>query len=88
MKAVDVMIRERHEIGCYGTTLENFRKSCSLTDFTKASDLLILSCSLQSDCQELIERLPGDSSTGRETLRHWLNLSKWLVIEAARFGRM
>lgn len=88
IKSVDSMIRERHEIGCFGTTLENFKKNAPLTNFKKAEDLLVLSASIQSDCQELIERLPGDMTTGRETLRQWLNLSKWCVVEAGRLGRM
>ncbi len=87
IKDVATMVRERHEIGCFGTTLAKFKENAMITNFNKVEDLVMLSMSIQSDCQELIARLPGDMTTGRETLRQWLNLSKWCISEAARLGR-
>lgn len=77
--------REMRECACFGTTLKEFKENSFLTDFEDPASLLMLSMSLQSNCQELIERLPGDETTGRETLRQWLNLSKYLVSEAMFF---
>lgn len=89
IKSVDVMVREKMERDCFGTTLDAFKKknACS-TDFKSPEDLLMLSTSIQSDCQELIERLPGDMVTGRDQLRHWLNISKWCINEAGRLIRV
>lgn len=77
--------REMRERDCYGTTLKEFKKN-SFVNFNDANSLLLASMSLQSDCQELIERLPGDETTGRERLRHFLNLSKYLISEAMRLN--
>lgn len=88
MKSVDVMVRERAERECFGTTLDDFKKNACPMDFKKPEDLLMMSASIQSNCQELIERLPGDMVTGREQLRHWLNISKWCLTEAGRLYRV
>lgn len=78
--------REMRERECYGTTLKEFKDNCFLTNFDDPRSILLLSMSLQSDCQELVERLPGDDETGRPALRQWLNLSKYLISEAMRLN--
>jgi len=88
MESMEVIIRNRHEVQCFGTTLAKFKENAFITNFKEPGDLIMLSMSIQSDCQELIERLPGDMTTGREQLRQWLNLSKWCITEAGRLMRV
>lgn len=88
IKSVEQMVRERREIECYGSTNADFLKSAFTLAGDRPDSYLMVATSIQSDCQELIERLPGDMTTGREQLRQMLNRSKWCIMEASRLMRV
>lgn len=84
IKSVEKMIKEKRERACYGSTNEDFVESAFIIRPPTPASYLMVSASIMSDCQELIERLPGDQTTGRETLRQWLNRAKWCIVESER----
>jgi hypothetical protein len=53
--------------------------------FKDPESLILLSASIQSDCQEILAMgFEGDS----EAIRQYLNRSKWALSEAARLIRV
>lgn len=76
-------MQEKAETQCFGLTLSAFRRHTPLTDWNDANSVLMLSMSIQSDMQEMLER---DYSP--ELIRQNLNLSKYCLIEGMRLMRL
>lgn len=74
------MAQERREKACFGCTIEDLKSGCFMTNFEDPQDLIMLSMSIQSDCQELLA-MGGNAD---ETIRQYLNRSKWAAAEASR----
>jgi len=73
------MAQEGRERACFGCTIEEFKKGCFMTNFEDPQSLIMLSMSIQSDVQEMVQRnYPG------EEIRQFLNCSKWAAGEASR----
>lgn len=77
-KAVDYM-REKRERECFGCTIQEMRDSLIFLKDDKVEDLLMLSMSIQSDCQEMLER-----DYDRNEIRQYLNRSKYWLAEISR----
>lgn len=77
-------MQEKAETQCFGLTLSAFRRhNTPLTDWNDANSVLMLSMSIQSDIQEMLER---DYSP--ELIRQNLNLSKYCLSEGMRLMRL
>jgi len=76
-------LQEKTEMECFGTTLQDFKDSTFMTDWNDPQSVLMLSMSIQSDCQEMLER----GYTPNE-IRQYLNLSKYCCGEAGRLMRL
>lgn len=72
--------QDRHERKCFGCTIEALREGTFITNWEKPQDLLMLSMSIQSDVQELLER----NRVEDDSLRQYLNRSKYVLSEVSR----
>jgi hypothetical protein len=81
--AVQKALREKRERECFGCTVESLREGCFLTNWEDPESLIMLSMSIQSDLQEML----NFSDYSAEEFRQYLNRSKYALGEASRLIR-
>lgn len=83
-KAAQKAVREKRERDCFGCSIEDLRNGVGgLFSWKSPESLILLSASIQSDCQELLDR-DADSNQ----IRQYLNRSKYVLSEASRLIRL
>ena len=84
-------IQEKRERDCFGCTIQELKDNTFMTDWLDPNSILMLSMSIQSDIQELIS-MGGNTDSQYfnrdETIRQYLNRSKYLVSEAIRLNSL
>ena len=80
---MDKRIQEKRERECFGCTIQELKDNTFMTDWNDPDSILLLSMSIQSDCQELL-----GFDNAEEQIRQYLNKSKWLINEAKRVQRL
>lgn len=90
MKDVATMVREKRERECFGCTISELKEANSLHSWKSPESLILLSASIQSDCQELLNTAWANTriEDSHDKVRQYLNRSKYCLNEAARLIRV